>query len=795
MTKKLIILLASLVLVVPFLFYGCSGSDGSNGSTGANGQDGQPGPAGPGALAKESCVVCHGEGAEFAVDKVHGLNTANRNTLKAGTATVAITSVVLPAPTADNYVKAQVGFTFQALDSNGHNITSQIDLTSTNTAGDNLTLATFSIAKLVPGADNNHSNEWNSFVLDPGATGSGPYRTVVAGGSRGAVFTRTPNTPATGTDTYSYTFGDNVLRVSDGYVDNVVYRVTVQASSFDVTLFTSNPVLQTNDRRAVANAFRDQVGSIAGAAVTFPVPAEYPTKNDVTTAACNQCHDPIGFHSQSTRRETTYCVVCHNRRSETVGNPAGGGFDNVNLINFVHGIHSEKNVRGAFGDFTEITYPQDVRNCTTCHQGTDDFWKTRPSSYSCGSCHGAAMFTTGGTHATRTNCVLCHEAVGGTKADTPPSTTVAHALDNNLTPGNVPPGQDNIAFVISTVTVDNTGAPTVSFRVTKNGTPIVFNKYTGTDNAFSKKTFVDNGLITGYTGSPSFLVAFAADQDGINPVADYNNLGNGKNQGQPATVSVAEIFLNDNNAGTIVSGPDNTTGNYSVKLSKQVSRNATTGVITTTSSALYPAGAYMRAVGLQGRVAQLIGGVAKRRYATSFVKEVTGETKVRRQVVDINSCLECHKILAIHGGNRVNNVQLCVMCHNPSLGTGGVVSFNLKDFLHGVHSASAVYSEALEAEKEVTYPGEPKHCTKCHIGTTYKADLPDGVLLTTTSVMGAAPATTDNVISPTAAACGRCHNASTAIDHFRLQGGDVGATRAEAAVTAPVTIMAVDITP
>jgi OmcA/MtrC family decaheme c-type cytochrome len=333
MTKKLIILLASLVLVVPFVFYGCSGDDGSTGAKGTDGTDGAPGPAGPGALAKETCVICHGAAAAYSADKMHGLNLANRNTLKAGTAEVIITNVVLPAPTADNYVKAQVDFTFRAFDSAGNNITDKIDLRTTNAAGDNLTLATFSIAKLV---NTGFDNQWSSFVLDPVATGSGPYRTVVADNTRGAVFTRTPGS---GIDTYSYTFADNVLRGSDGYVDNVVHRVTVQASNFNVALFTSDPALQANDRRAVANAFRDQVGHIGGAAVTFPVPAGFPTRNVVTTAACNQCHDPLGAHSQGARRETTYCVVCHNPNTEQKGNPAGEGFDNVSMVNMIHKIH------------------------------------------------------------------------------------------------------------------------------------------------------------------------------------------------------------------------------------------------------------------------------------------------------------------------------------------------------------------------------------------------------------------------------------------------------------------------
>jgi OmcA/MtrC family decaheme c-type cytochrome len=518
-------------------------------------------------------------------------------------------------------------------------------------------------------------------------------------------------------------------------------------------------------------------------------------------------------------------VVCHNPNTEVEGNPAGGGFDNVAMVNMIHKIHINPARATALGwtktpgdgaivhgiDISVITYPQDIRNCTTCHQGGSDSdnWKTRPTIFACTSCHATTTFGAGATHTGGAQvdgtCGTCHPPdTGGFKA-----VAVAHA-DNTATPGNVPPGLDNIAFFLDNVTVDSNSFPVVTFRVTKNGTPVTFNTFGGGDNA-AKLAFVNTGLLTGYTGSPSFLVAFAANQDGINPVADYNNLGNGTDQGQPAVVSVAEIFLNDNNAGTIVSGPDGS-GNYTVKLFRQVGRNST-GAITSTFSAQYPPGAYMRAVGLQGRVRQVVGGVQVARPATSVVKPVTpatGTERVRRTVVDKNSCLECHEQLALHGSNRVNEVQLCVMCHNPNLGEGGAKSVNFKDLIHAIHSGTTAYPPWSETRgttgtgwANIRYPGELTHCTKCHYGTpaantasfpnSYKADLPDGVLLSTNSVMGVAPAPTDNVVSPTAAACGRCHSSSEAIDHFKLQGGDVGVPRADALVVAPPTSLAPDV--
>ena len=63
---------------------------------------------------------------------------------------------------------------------------------------------------------------------------------------------------------------------------------------------------------------------------------------------------------------------------------------------------------------TKTTYPQDIRNCTSCHDGSStvsrttktkdgDNWKTKPSALACGACHDGINFATGtGVHAEAT---------------------------------------------------------------------------------------------------------------------------------------------------------------------------------------------------------------------------------------------------------------------------------------------------------------------------------------------------------------------------------------------------------
>jgi OmcA/MtrC family decaheme c-type cytochrome len=514
-------------------------------------------------------------------------------------------------------------------------------------------------------------------------------------------------------------------------------------------------------------------------------------------------------------------VVCHNPKAEIKGAYGYSGWDNVSLINLVHGIHREKNLGNATTsepdgwDFTEVTYPQDIRNCTTCHQGTDDFWKTRPTRYNCNSCHDVDFATgaghgpgnIGGPRANDSACAICHA----------PEAIVFYHAAQNETPTNVPPYLDNIVYFIDNVTVDN-NVPVVGFRITKNGAPMTLTTWppAGYDN----------------TSGPTFLVAYTMSQDGITTPADYNNLG--KTAAQPAEVTLRDL------SGKLTGGPSG----YTAKL----------------TSAPFPAGAKMRAVALQSYFTQLPDydvdgdGVinssdAVGRHTPAVMKPVNGDTQ-RRTVVDSSKCLGCHKALELHGGSRVNNVQVCVMCHNPNLSSSGRTTpagttpvwgagpkegesaspplstdpltwpertNNLKELVHGIHASEMRGTEnpyqfvrlrrgtAYYFDwSEVTYPAQLRNCTKCHVNPKstdvpkYEAVLPAGVLMTTeetttsnntetgiTAARKSVPNSTDVVNSPTASGCGFCHDDAKGKSHMVLQGGQIKATRGQASSQPP----------
>ena len=95
----------------------------------------------------------------------------------------------------------------------------------------------------------------------------------------------------------------------------------------------------------------------------------------------------------------------------------------------------------------------------------------------------------------------------------------------------------------------------------------------------------------------------------------------------------------------------------------------------TLSAAPFPIAATLRAVALQGYFTQLANpgapkSVTTARYTTSVVRAVSGD-QVRRKVIDETKCLSCHETLSLHGGNCVNDIGVCVICHNPNLSSSG----------------------------------------------------------------------------------------------------------------------------
>lgn len=492
-----------------------------------------------------------------------------------------------------------------------------------------------------------------------------------------------------GDGSYTVIFGKDIKNGTGGMVTynaSLTHRLMVGVRS-------TPSIAQLNDGSTLSNFYNEKY-FVATFVPATPDVAPALVKDMVTTAACNECHGKIGVTTpHGGRGDARYCLMCHTSQ-RAIGRTnlasAGGvvpardplltstqadanywvdGEVLGEFVTLIHKIHmgnklTKTGYNYAGVAFNEIVYPKDVRNCRQCHKGDNadqlalapqaNNWKTKPSRKACGACHDGVNFATGAGHdggaqASDANCVGCHA-----DADLLHQTDIA--TPNNP---NTPAGLTNFYYEVASASVDAaTNNLSIKFRIQKN---------TGSLTAAKTNVVFDGNStnpLVGYTGGPSFLLAYFKDtpnQPASLYSGDYNNLG--VKAAQPKTVSIAQLMplkadgtANTSALGTL--GTPDSSGYYTVVVN---------------SSAAFPAGSTMRAVGLQGYFTQV--SPASARHALSSVKTVTGDT-VRRVVIDPAKCANCHEWFEGHGGNRVIGKDtvgeaICTLCHVPNLSTSG----------------------------------------------------------------------------------------------------------------------------
>ena len=779
---------------------GCSGDDGANGTNGINGINGINGK--DGAPGKDASATINAA----------SLSTADMAALTFSQTASKVDSVIIASPPKVNFtVKTSAGVGVKGLG-------------ALNTAGTALNYLYFTIAKMVP-ATSSSPSKWVSYIPSP--TNLRPLRDV----------SNISGLVDNGDGTYTYTFSTDITDPTKtngvAYEPTLAHRLVIQISG-NIPNVTPNTPLKNP-----INIIYDFIPATGAAAASG--------RDITTTALCNDCHEKIGVSTpHGGIVDTRYCVVCHTEqrsigRTEAATDASGNftarasgtylvdGRAVGNFPNLIHKTHmgnllSKKNYNYARVFFDTMGFSmldEGIRNCRKCHAESasvpqGDNWKNKPSRIACGACHDNVNFATGQNHGiggARENdsaCAACH----------PPGEIERYHLTTNATTNNpsVPAGLVNFTYAISGVTVNASNQAVIQFQIKKDGTAVTF------DGAGSTASSPPAGaVLSGFSGSPSFLLAYA---DGTDTTVDFNNKGQAA--AQPIGVSIAYLLAAGNTRGTIT-GP-------------------VSGVYTATITAAaynFPVGSKMRTVALQGYFTQDAGtggiAAAAARHTIGVVKTVTGDT-ARRNVIDPAKCGKCHEWFEAHGGNRVigketssTDTNLCVLCHNPNLSSSGKTidiaypedSNDLKVLIHGIHGTekrdypfefvrnfrgtrfftfgyidSGSYNSTTDAFTSgnligyagvnpsptvIHYPGILNNCETCHKAGTY-ASVPSGALNATiwttdganattaavTTARTTVPNTTDRVTTPFAAACLACHFSDAAIAHASANGASVG---------------------
>jgi len=704
--------LATLLLSSALLF-ACSGDTGPTGPAGGQGPPGAGGPPGP---SGSSTVPLE------SVEKIN----------------VSIVSVDVPdgggAPTVVMRLTNDLGFGLSGLPA--------------YTVG-------FTLAQLSAG-QNGGSSEWQSYVTN------GPQAaTESASADR---FTDNND------GTYTYTFAQALTAYAGGpvYNETKIHRLGVEirtdrneflpvkipANNAPYDFLPSGGAVNTDNHRLIVN-------------------------ND----ACNACHDNLEVHGEA-RFDVEYCVTCHNPYSidpDTAAEPWGGSVDMKVLIHKIHGNDNFDNklTNGYFiigyndtlHDYTDVKWTQNVRNCTTCHQESDQTvpqasnWRTVQNRAACGTCHddidwlagdhpGGIAFTDDSL------CAQCHNETSGTPTLHVP---VVH---------QIPEAEAAKAFEYDVVSVSNTAPgefPTVSVRVLNPTDP----NY-ATDPA-STAYDINDAAGPFQTSRARLRVDVSWTTAELGNLDPNDTLARSPTSGAPFAPIAIDFKTGATNDGN--------------------------NMFTKTATEAIPTGITASGVAiLEGRPQVVLGGVL-----TSLAVVADGlsfaitdaSAQNRRHVVDIGKCNDCHKTLALHGDNRVGNTELCSTCHNPNatdVQQRGVVdtacfdelgtveeSIDLKRMVHRIHAGNVGicgYQNSSHDYNGVVYPGRLNNCEGCHVkdeegvGTYYPVD-PSAVLATTINT-GADRSTLvdDTAISPNSSVCSSCHTSDLAKNHMIQNGGD-----------------------
>jgi hypothetical protein len=189
--------------------------------------------------------------------------------------------------------------------------------------------------------------------------------------------------------------GENCTLVPNPDLDTGTGGVTTDATGFSYQLMDNLANLEPGTYMVRFEgedygAFSDvDYRTASSSVITFQV-GTATEQHKVSGDACTNCHGATimhleGAHPHHQPFDTDGCLGCHDK-SGNYGDYIG---------NRVHAVHSASTTGDlfAFGarDWSHVTFPQDVNNCTICHTDTatdTPVWRT-PDEVACGGCHGA----------------------------------------------------------------------------------------------------------------------------------------------------------------------------------------------------------------------------------------------------------------------------------------------------------------------------------------------------------------------------------------------------------------------
>jgi OmcA/MtrC family decaheme c-type cytochrome len=709
-TRSRVPLIAMLALAATIGMSGCDNNDKDNGAVGPTGPVGPVGPTGPtGPTVPPSVPIDQGGSVTIG----DGTTLTEDQIAQIGSLVATIDSASLdatPSPVVEFTVKTEHGGAVLGLSP---------------------AVVRFMISKLVSGSTPAVSGQWQSYINRTATPSAGSPAVLPSAIQANTETGSADRWVELGDGKYRYTYAvdlDNVTTpIAVAYQPSLTHRVglEIRMSGDAEELAPDNPVMD----------FVPDGGAGSG------------HKLVAATTNCDDCHHRLDLHG-GPRRTTEYCVTCHN--PGTIDPDTGEG---LGMAYMVHSIHlGEERAEpfvvwgfsGAF-DFSEVTYPQSVLFCETCHTASaaapdGDNWMTHPSAAACGGCHIDGLEATGpdastGQYSYRyqhssfdfaasdPDCVACHTE-GGVAGSVLEVHQQGPRLQKEL-------GEQ---FVFQVLSVTNVGAglvPQIKFSVARpDGTPYDL----ATDPAFS----IAGASLNLYFGWDNSDVSNADSATGTTPAGE---------RGAAYRMRIADI---------LAYAAKNADGSYTTDLKT----SAVPGGIVLTVD---PASAI---VVMDGHPMVMVDGAAVQARAHNAVGYF-GTPRVR--LVSEAKCNNCHEQLQLHGGNRNGDPQGCLVCHNSSGGFSDDATIAgpimLGSMVHNIHAGN------MPRFADITYPQSLANCEACHLPGSYNTARTTALPISTGPGADVNLYTDDTWNSATAGTCGACHGSDQAKAHMVQNGG------------------------
>lgn len=569
-----------------------------------------------------------------------------------------------------------------------------VDFTLKDSKGNPVDVGTteisFSVTKLIPGRVVNNvegPSIWKAFIY---SKDKATFEKSTAGTLENL-----------GSGNYRYLFAIDFKNVKDPYPSDSANNGGIIAWDEGLThrlavTFGSNDEGST---MPLINYTLDWVPSGASGALT---------RNILEMESCSGCHMDQPIH-HSTRNDPKVCVACHND-----SNPNVTGRKSLAVL--VHDYHStDKTARNKDGsvllaDTKGLDYPQDPRNCDTCHKPATPTTQNAgnwviPTESTCKSCHLDYTVSTDPSkppHHTGEDCRSCHADNNEGHA----SAGVTNVHVNRLK--GMQAGAATLKIDIKHAFYDfATKQVTVELSISENGTPIELQRLL--DSAYM---------------SPGLLVNWD------------------EGEGQVLPNSHSSITLNKCTGGagdlTCVTAP----------ILEAVPASDAVLTITVADMGLC---VVKKSTELDGGVPGLtacpadgLRTISKDRFEYIAAPNIPvahfdlGGNPVDGYKFGVGVekalCESCHKNFEIHFGgtaydHAARDFNQCGNCHNANrasfyTGMAGDLKYHVHSYhAMGSHRGAAHAGSEDEANKLISFPGKVNNCESCH--TQEQFNLPN----------------------------------------------------------------------